>query len=114
MIFSSNKHKHLVYLVMAIFPFATHFYIGFQHILKLDFEFWICLVVCVFASWIFVMKKSNKIAKLIFPVPKYLYVECLKSFIHKVFFDKNIIKNDSKRLVIFVFNVYKSFFINIY
>lgn len=61
MIFSSNKHKHLVYLVMAIFPFATHFYIGFQHILKRDFEFWICLVVCVLLPvGFFVMKNDFK------------------------------------------------------
>jgi hypothetical protein len=61
MIFSSHKHRQWIYLIMAVFPFSTHLYYGYQHILKLDFEFWICLIVCLLLPiGFFVMKKESK------------------------------------------------------
>jgi hypothetical protein len=47
MIFSKNKNSSSIYLWMAIFPFVTHIYYGYQHLQSLDSSFWVCVIVCV-------------------------------------------------------------------
>lgn len=59
MFFSNYKFKHVLYGLMATFPFFAHFYYGYLHFSKLDFEFWICLIVCTFLPiGFFILKKK--------------------------------------------------------
>lgn len=47
MLFSKNKKRSSIYLLMAFFPFVTHIYYGYLHIKQLDVSFWVCVIVCV-------------------------------------------------------------------
>ena len=47
MLFSKNKYSSLIYAIMALFPFITHVYYGYQHFSQLDAEFWVCILTCV-------------------------------------------------------------------
>lgn len=61
MIFSTNKNRSIIYLLMAIFPFATHAYYGYLHIQTLDATFWVCVIVCVLLPMGFIWIKNGKI-----------------------------------------------------
>jgi len=67
MIYSSNPNSSWIYLLMALFPFAEHAYLGYLLLEELNPEFWVCLVVCFFMIagfvWLRLMKKKNAIAK---------------------------------------------------
>lgn len=59
MMFSKNKKRSAIYLLMSIFPFVTHLYYGMQHVKKLDGIFWVCVLVCVLLpAGFFLMKKE--------------------------------------------------------
>ena len=47
MVFSRINYRSLLYASMAIFPFITHFYYGYKHLVLLDSTFWICFIVCI-------------------------------------------------------------------
>src|SRR4051812_46410148 len=47
MLFSKIKKRSLVYAAMALFPFISHLYYGYNHRISLDGIFWVCLLVCV-------------------------------------------------------------------
>ena len=59
MIFSKHKSSLLIYGLMAVFPFFTHLYYGFQHFAALDKMFWTCVLVCGFLIWGFKTIKIN-------------------------------------------------------
>ncbi len=62
MIFSKDKNRSWIYLLMSLFPFITHAYYGYLHAQKLDTEFWVCLLVCVLLPLGFIWLKKEKIA----------------------------------------------------
>jgi hypothetical protein len=47
MLFSKNKYRPAIYVTMALFPFATHVYYGYQHLRQLDTELWVCILTCI-------------------------------------------------------------------
>ena len=59
MIFSKNKNRSSIYLLMAIFPFITHVYYGYQHINQLDINFWVCIIVCVLLPFGFIWLRKE-------------------------------------------------------
>lgn len=50
LLFSKIKNSLLIYVIMMLFPFITHFYYGYQHLIKSEINgmFWVCLLVCIF------------------------------------------------------------------
>ncbi|MBK9329027.1 MAG: hypothetical protein IPM95_06875 [Sphingobacteriales bacterium] len=49
MLFSKTKNSILLYFFMMLFPFITHFYFGYRHLIKSEINgmFWVCLIVCI-------------------------------------------------------------------
>ena len=62
MLFSKNEYRRAVYVMMALFPFVTHLYYGYQHFPSLDAMFWICLLVCVLlpAGYFLINEKATE------------------------------------------------------
>ncbi len=50
MLFSNNTNAAIIYLIAALFPFATHAYGGYQHLIHKDGNYpmiIVCIVVCL-------------------------------------------------------------------
>lgn len=64
MLFSEHRHSVLIYTLMALFPFITHLYYGWQHSAHPDGVFWVCMAVCIFlpagAVWLMIVQKEKK------------------------------------------------------
>lgn len=62
-IYSKNKHRASIYLIMMLFPFIAHFYYAVKHILdtKIDVMFWVCIVVVIILplGLLFIQKTIN-------------------------------------------------------
>lgn len=63
MIFSSNKKRSLIYLVMGLFPFISHAYYAYKSIPKFGGDFWVCCLVCIMIPlgfiWLQYSEKKN-------------------------------------------------------